>query len=116
MEITAHAKYIHISPRKVRLVANLIKGMGVARAEALLQHLTKHAALPIAKLLHSAIANAKHNFSVEEKELYIQDIAVGVGPVLKRTRARAFGRGALIRKRMSHINIKLGIGTNRPTA
>ncbi|MBI2055803.1 MAG: 50S ribosomal protein L22 [Candidatus Sungbacteria bacterium] len=107
MEIIAKSKYIHISPRKVRLVANLIKGMEVAHAETELAHHPKHASLPIAKLLHSAIANAKHNFSIEEQGLYIQDIAVGAGPVLKRTRARAFGRAAMIRKRMSHISIVL---------
>lgn len=108
MEIIAKSKYIHSSPRKVRLVANLIKGMETSRAETELAYLPKHASLPLLKLLRSALANAKHNFSLDEKGLYIQDIVVGAGPVLKRTRARAFGRSATIRKRMSHISIKLG--------
>lgn len=112
MEIIAKSNYIHISPRKVRLVANLIKGMKVRHAETELAHLPKAASLPIAKLLHSALANARHNFSVEESGLYVQDIAVSAGPVLKRTRARAFGRAAMIRKRMSHISIKLGTKNN----
>lgn len=107
MEIKAEAKYIHIAPRKVRLVASLIKGMGVGQARVQLEHSPKHSSVPLLKLLCSAIANATHNHSIEESNLVISDVAVNPGPMLKRTRARAFGRAAMIRKRMSHISMKL---------
>ena len=99
--------YLRVSPRKVRLVANLIKGMDLKTAELELGYISKHSALPLLKLLRSAVANAKHNFQLPEDSLYIKNITVNQGPVLKRSRARAFGRAAPIRKRTSHIALTL---------
>jgi len=95
-------KYLRISPRKVRLVADLIRGQNVQDAEQQLLFSTKRAAKPVLKLLKSAIANAG-NLS----NLYIAEIRVDQGPTLKRWRARARGRAAMIKKRTSHITIKL---------
>lgn len=103
MEIHAQLNYIHIAPRKVRLVANLIKGMDVKHASSELSHRVKRSSLPLFKLLKSAVANAKHNFQIEEKDLYVKSILVNGGSVSKRFRARAFGRAAPIRKRTSHV-------------
>lgn len=97
-----------MSPRKVRLVASLIRGMNVKQAELDLDHLPKRAALPLLKLLRSAMANAKHNFELAEQTLYVKEIRVDEGPTLKRMRPRAMGRGATIRKRMSHVLLTLG--------
>jgi len=68
-----------------------------------LRHLTQHAAVPLLKLLRSAIASAKHSFNLDSGNLYISEIRVDGGPVLKRFRPRAFGRAASIKKRTSHV-------------
>lgn len=107
MKVTAKLKYLHISPRKVRLVTNLIKGMDVAEAELRLRLLPKRAAKPLLKLLASAVASAKHDFELEEKNLYISKIVTNPGPVLKRSRARARGRASLISRRTSHVILEL---------
>ncbi len=107
MEVTAKAKYIHIAPRKVRLVVDAISGMDVVEAENQLEHITKRAKTPVLKLLKSAVANAEHNFDMVKDNLYIAKIQVTEGPTLMRFRARAFGRSAPIRKRTSHITIVL---------
>lgn len=105
----ARLSYLHISPRKVRLVAHVLKGMDVGRAELELRAMTKHASNPLEKLLKSAIQNAVHDMGQDAARLYIKDINVDVGPVLKRMMPRAFGRGATIRKRMSHVSLVLGV-------
>jgi len=97
-----------MSPRKVRLVANLIKGMDVSPAKLQLKFLTKRAARPVEKLLDSAIANAENNFSLDRKNLYVSSILVGSGTTLKRWLPRAFGRATPIMKRTSRITIVLG--------
>ena len=107
MEIKAQLNYLRIAPRKVRLVANLVKGMDAGRAELELKHSVKRSAIPILKLLKSGIANAKHNFQMDSTGLYIKDIKVNEGPVLKRSMPRAFGRAAPIRKKSSHIVLVL---------
>lgn len=107
MKVTAQLNYFHTTPRKMRLVANLIKGMTVPRAEIELQFLSKRAALPMQKLLKSAVANAEHNFSLSKDGLYIVNVVVNPGPMIKRMTPRAFGRGALVRKRMSHVTLTL---------
>jgi len=107
MEIAARLNYLRISPRKVRLVANLIRGMDVEEARTQLKFLTKRAARPLLKLLESAIANALHNFNISEDKLYIYKITVDEGPSLKRYIPRAMGRADLILKRTSHITIVL---------
>ncbi len=99
-----------MSPRKVRLVVDLVRGLPVADADAQLEFFRKAAALPVRKLLQSAIANATHNFQLEAGALRIKEIRVDGGPVLKRARPRAMGRSAPIRKRTSHISIILTDG------
>lgn len=107
MEIKASLNNLRMAPRKVRLVANLIKGLPIKEAKAQLKFLAKKASGPILKLLNSAIANAKNNFSLEENNLYVSKIYVDSGQVLKRWLPRAFGRATPIMKRTSHITIFL---------
>lgn len=107
MEVKAKLHYLRIAPRKVRLVAGLIKGMSAKDALIQLKHLPKRSSLPVEKLLKSAIANAKHNFNLEDANLRIKSLIVDGGPVLKRSSPRAFGRAALIRKRTSHLILTL---------
>lgn len=107
MESKAIARYIKMSPRKVRLLADLIRGKSVEAAEIQLRFSAKGAKTPLLKLLKSVVANAEIKKMTKEK-LYIKSITVDGGPVLKRWRARAFGRAAPIRKRTSHITIVLG--------
>jgi len=108
MESKAQLNYLHIAPRKVRLVTGLIRGIDVKKAEVELTHLPKRSASPILKLLKSAVANAKQNLGLDAKELYVKEVRVNQGPVLKRFRPRAFGRAAMIRKRTSHVLLVLG--------
>jgi len=107
MEAKAVAKYIRISPQKVRLVADLVRGKRVQEAEKILNFTRKYAAGPIGKALKSALANAKQNPNIDDKILCVKSIFVDQGPSLKRWRARAQGRAAAIKKRMSHITIIL---------
>ncbi|OGG87542.1 50S ribosomal protein L22 [Candidatus Kuenenbacteria bacterium RIFCSPHIGHO2_02_FULL_39_13] len=107
METTAKLRHLRMSPRKVRLVADAIRGINVEQALARLKFSDKRAAHPLAKLLNSAIANAQHNQDLKRDNLLIKEIRVDQGPVLKRWRARAFGRAAAIQKKTSHISIVL---------
>lgn len=107
MEVLAHARHIRMSPRKVRLVVDLVRGMDADKAAAQLRFYRKDAARPVLKLLMSAMANAEHNFKLAPGGLYISKATVDGGPVLKRWRARAFGRAAGIKKRSCHITIGL---------
>lgn len=107
MDVIAKARHIHISPRKVRLVADLVRGLDVDTAEAQLRFYRKAAARPVLKAILSAKANAEHNFKISPDHLFIKAIMVDGGPVLHRWRARAFGRAAGIRKRSSHITVTL---------
>ena len=88
MEIKASLHYLRMSPRKVRLVANSMKGMLALRAENNLKHLPKRAGIPLLKLLKSAMVNAEYNFNVKKDDLFIKRITVDGGPVLKRMRPR----------------------------
>lgn len=106
MEIKAELNHLRISPRKVRIVANMIKGMETDRALFELRHRVRRASQPLIKLLQSALANARHNFHIDER-MVVRDIRVDGGAVLKRMRPRAFGRAATIRKRTSHILLVL---------
>ncbi|OGL65084.1 50S ribosomal protein L22 [Candidatus Uhrbacteria bacterium RIFCSPLOWO2_01_FULL_47_24] len=110
-EAKAIARYIRMSPRKVRLLANLIAGKQVGFAETQLEIAAKASKGPLLKLLKSAIANAQAKNMARDK-LYIKTITVDGGPTLKRFRARAFGRAAPIRKRTSHITIVLATKEN----
>lgn len=108
MEVKAKAKFIRMSPTKIRLVANLIQKMTVEKALDQLRFINKLASGPVTKLLKSAIANAEHNFELEKNNLFIKELTVGQGPTLKRSMPRAHGRATPIRRRTSHINLILG--------
>ena len=107
MQVKASLKNIRMAPRKVRLTANLIRGMSASRAKAQLTFLVKKPAPLILKLVNSAIANAKHNFDIEASNLFVKAITVEAGATLKRWMPRAMGRATRIRKRLSHITIVL---------
>ncbi len=96
-----------MSPRKVRLVVNAVRGMNARAAETRLSFLDKGAAEPVLKLLRSAMANAEHNFKIAKESLFIKTIVADGGPTQKRFRPRAQGRAAPIRKRTTHVTIVL---------
>src|SRR3989339_1484077 len=102
----AYLKNYRQSPRKVRLVASLVTGKKVSDAIVALDFLPKRASLPIKKLLLSALANAKAQ-GKEEASLFIKELRVDKGIVMKRMMPRAMGRGARINKRTSHVNVLL---------
>ena len=107
MEAKAVVKQVRIAPRKVRLVVDLIRGKGVGEAMSIL-HLTPKKASPVVeKLLHSAIANAEHNYEMEADNLVVSKVYVDEGITLKRFRPRAQGRASAINKRTSHITVVL---------
>lgn len=107
MTVVAKLNYLRIAPRKVRLVADLIRGKSVEEAEVILNFAVKKASHPFLKLLNSAIANAKNNFQLEKSNLYISKVIVDEGPKYKRWRARARGRAAEIQKKTSHLVLYL---------
>jgi large subunit ribosomal protein L22 len=107
MEARAIAKYVRISPQKARLVVDLVRGKKVDDARNILIFTRKKAAGIVGKVLKSAAANATQNPNINDKNLFIKDIFVDQGPSLKRWRARAQGRAAGIKKRMSHITVVL---------
>jgi len=107
MEIKVKAKYIHQAPRKVRLVADLVRKQPVLAALDQLRNINKIAAGPILKLINSAVAGAEHNFELNKDNLYIKTIMVDGGPVLDRWLPRAQGRATPIKKRMSHLTVVL---------
>jgi large subunit ribosomal protein L22 len=108
MEVTARLRYLQTSPQKVRLVANQVRGRSVEEAAQILQFSKKHAAAPLAKLLRSAIANAENRDEhVDLDRLYVKEISVDGGPMLKRIRPQPMGRAFRVLKRQSHITIKL---------
>ena len=105
MEAKAHLKYARISPRKVKIVLDLIRGKDVAQAMAILKNTPKSASEYLTKLLKSAVANAEHNFSMDASKLYVSECFVCPGPTLKRIMPRAQGRAFRIFKRTSHITL-----------
>ena len=106
MSVTAKLNHLRIAPRKVRMVADLIRGKSVEDAEKILQFQIKRGAEPMLKLLKSAMANAKQGHLAENK-LYISKITVDEGPKLKRSMPRSRGRAYPIQKKTSHITIFL---------
>ena len=104
----AFLKNYRQSPRKVRLVTDLIKGTSVSQANLDLEMMPKRASLAIKKLLMSAVSNAKNLSDFNQDNLYVQDIRVDEGKVLKRFRPRAMGRSAGILKRSSRVSLLLG--------
>jgi large subunit ribosomal protein L22 len=106
-EIKAFARYIHVSPRKLRLVADLVRQTPVDVALEQLRFSSKNAALPLTKAINSAVANAVHNFNLDKDSLFVKAITIDQGPVFKRYAPRAQGRAFVERKRTSHINVVL---------
>ena len=107
METKAILKRAPISAQKVRLVADLVRGMPVEQAEQVLTYTNKKAAAVVKKVLLSAISNAEHNDGADIDELKVSEIYVDEGPTMKRGRARAKGRGTRILKRTSHVTVKV---------
>lgn len=105
MEAVAIHKRASISPQKVRLVADLVRGLPVEKALETLQYTNKKAAVLVKKVLESAIANAENNYGLDIDELTVSKIFVDAGPTLKRVRPRARGRADRIIKRSSHITV-----------
>lgn len=96
-----------MSPKKLRLIADLVRGKKVEKAVAILSLLNKKGAKPMLKLLNSAIANAKHNHNIVSDTLVIRAVTVNGGPVLKRFMPKAHGRATPVRERTSHVNLVL---------
>ncbi len=105
MEAKAHVKYVRISPRKVSIVCDLIRGKSVPQATAILMATPKAASEPLLKLLKSAAANAENNHGMDPEKLYVSEVYANPGPVIKRIMPRAQGRAYRINKRTSHITI-----------
>lgn len=107
MDAVAKLKYLRIAPRKVRLVADLIRGKKVGIAQNILSFTKKGSSEVLLKLLNQAISNAKNNLKLEEENLYISKILVNEGPKIKRFRPRARGSAYEIQKKTSHIILTL---------
>ena len=106
---SAHLRLLRIAPRKVRAVVDIVRGQPVEKALATLRFTPKAAALPVAKLIRSAIANAEQKSSgVDIDRLYVKTIMVDQGPTLRRFRPRAQGRATRINKKTSHVTVELG--------
>lgn len=107
MEVKAQLNQLRMAPRKVRLVANLIKGLPIEDARIQLELITKKSSDPVLKLLNSAVANAKNNHKLDESVLFVSKIMVNGGPTIKRWFPRAMGRAFPIKKRTCSIILVL---------
>lgn len=105
MEVKAVSRFVRISPKKARRVANMIRGMNAKKALSILKFISLRSAVPISKTIKSAVANAKNNYQMNEENLYIKKIFVDQGPVLKRVLPRGMGRADIIRRPLSHITV-----------
>jgi large subunit ribosomal protein L22 len=106
-EVKASVGDMHISPRKVRLVTDLLKNLTIQQARLQLSLLSKKAAHPILKLLNSAAASARHNFDLDPEKLRVKNITVNQGNVMKRYKPRAQGRASPIRRRTARVEVIL---------
>lgn len=109
MQVKAKLRNLRIAPRKVRLVANLVRGLSVEQAEVQLQYLDKRSATPVLKLIRSAAANAEHNHKLNRNDLFIKSVEVNDGVTLHRWMPRAMGRATPLKKRGSHITLVLDV-------
>jgi len=107
MEVKAVSKYVRISPRKVRLLVDAIKGKPVETALEILKFMPQKAASIVEKVIHSAVANADQHHDMDIDSLVIRNVVADQGPTLKRFKARARGRGTRILKRTAHITVIL---------
>ena len=112
MEARATAKFVRMSPRKVRQIVDLIRGKDVEESLNSLHFMKRAARVPVEKTLRSAVANVFNNdpeaAHLEPSDLYVKEAFVDEGPTMKRFRPRAMGRATMIRKRTSHITIVVG--------
>ena len=105
--VRASARYVRVTPRKARLVADQVRGKQIDQARALLQFSPRGAARDIAKLLDSAASNAENNHELIADDMKVMEISIDEGPTLRRYRPRALGRATRINKRTSHISVAL---------
>jgi large subunit ribosomal protein L22 len=105
MSVQATAKSVRMSPRKVAVVADLVRGRSVADALTILEHTPRRSAMPVRKVIESARANADHNHDYKPDSLNIIEITVSSGPSLKRYRPAAHGRALPFQRRSSHIRV-----------
>ncbi|OGY46758.1 MAG: 50S ribosomal protein L22 [Candidatus Buchananbacteria bacterium RIFCSPLOWO2_01_FULL_46_12] len=108
-EVKASARYVRMSTRKTRLVANLLRKKNAQVAVDELKLIKRAAVRPVIKLINSALANAENNFNLVKSDLYIKEITVGEGPTFDRWQPKAHGRATPIRRRTSHIDLVLGL-------
>jgi len=108
MEIRAKARFVRISPQKIRLIMGQVRGQKVEEALNLLSFAPQRGARILKKLLDSAVANAQQNADMDVDALYIAKVYADEGPTLKRWRPRAQGRATRIRKRTCHLTVILG--------
>ncbi len=105
MSVKAVAKGVRMSPRKVGVVASLVRGRSVADALVILQHVPRRSSMPVLKTIKSAAANADHNHNLKPDTLKIVEISITSGPRLKRYRPAAHGRALPFQRRTSHIRV-----------
>ena len=110
MAAKAVARYIRVSPQKVRLIMDQVRGKKVEEALNMLSFAPQKGAFVLKKLINSAVANAEQNLNMDVDKLYIKRIFADEGPTLKRFRARAMGRATRIRKRTSHLTVIIDEG------
>lgn len=107
MEAKAYLRHCRMSPRKVKIVLDLIRDQDLEKAKAILMYTPRAACEPVLKLVNSAAANAEHNFEMDKESLYVAECFVTPGPTLKRVRPRAKGRADRVLKRTCHITVIL---------
>ena len=107
MEARAILRNVRIAPRKVKVVCDLIRGKSAAEANAIMMNTPKAASELLVKLLKSAVANAENNHNMDPEKLYVAEVSVSPGPIMKRIRPMSHGRAFRILKRTSHITIVL---------
>ena len=107
MEARAILRNVRIAPRKVKVVCDLIRGKSAAEANAIMMNTPKAASEILVKLKKSAVANAENNHNMDPEKLYVAEVSVSPGPIMKRIRPMSHGRAFRILKRTSHITLVL---------
>ncbi|MBF7095987.1 50S ribosomal protein L22 [Alkalibacter mobilis] len=107
MEAKASARYVRVSPRKAKLVVDLVRGKSIGEAINILSLLPNKSAKVVEKVIKSAAANAENNFEMDPAKLFVSEIYADQGPTMKRFLAGSMGRASLIKKRSSHISVVL---------
>lgn len=105
MKARAEAKYMRVSPRKMKPIADMVRGMNVKEAQAVLKFTPRKGAEIFLKVLNSAVANAENNHDMDVENLYIAEIYANQGPVMKRWKAGSMGRANPIKRRTSHVGV-----------